>query len=430
MYSKDYDTANGAQLTRGWSRNKLGDLFFAMPNEIQVCILCLLEVKDVLSLRLASQSFFDLLSLNAFTISRSVLPSSSLGGDPLYLQTLYPQPSPNQNLAYFVQMLHRQAVVEKIVLTVADFIQFEIYQIKSASRQRIFAPTRRRLMENFRPSAFIIYHFLETLRGKIITGIRGHTPTGPYDLCHTCYDYQDDIIMNYPRERLLPAYQFYKILISAFRQKLRPPTYAGILERKLRGWDRQPPTERDMFQVLLMGGLLEVQRIMNFSKYVLRLGALAEYLDKIWDRSFPIDIRGVDQLLLRSNVKSTEPADDLTALGWSNHQWNLYDVWTVKVEQRLLAERVVESIQEMPDAFSYIEDIIDDFGIQTGTTEEVPVHDVDLANQVSDSEEGVSDVSETEAPLGVPVATSSSSPSHLAAPPRATFAPIMNAIGW
>ena len=97
-----------------------------MPNEIRVCILCLLEVKDVLSLRLASQSFFNLLNLNAFTISRSILPSSSLGGDPLYLQTLYPQPSPNQNLDYFVQILHRHAVVEKVVVTIADFIQVEI----------------------------------------------------------------------------------------------------------------------------------------------------------------------------------------------------------------------------------------------------------------------------------------------------------------
>src|SRR5271154_4153764 len=157
------------RILNAFSFSSLGDAFFSLPNEIQAQIFNLLDVSDILSLRLTSHALSQILSATASAISRPILARRMGSDSALYLKTLYPQPRPCTDLDYFMQMLHRNAVVDRMVLVITDFIQYKIYQVKSSSRQRQFAPCRERLLSRFKAPTFIIYHFLETLRAKIST---------------------------------------------------------------------------------------------------------------------------------------------------------------------------------------------------------------------------------------------------------------------
>ncbi len=90
---------------------------------------------------------------------------------------------------------------------------------------------------------------------------------------------------------LLPALQFYRILVSAYRQKLRPPTYAGTIERKIRGWDRTPASDAEVAQVLIYGGMKEVLRVMSRPTYATRLQALNLAIRRINGRPLPVGSR-------------------------------------------------------------------------------------------------------------------------------------------
>jgi hypothetical protein len=261
-----------------------------MPNEIQVHILCYLDMPEILSLRITSKPLWELIQLNASIISRVVLRSSSLGSDPLFLETLYRPPLPVEKLDYFLQMMHRERTVLRMVSTIADYVQMKIYQVKSTSRRKQFAPSRARMENRMKASTFVIYHFLEKFRAGLVQNSEracsnSHGTLRPSESFEN--EMQREIINGYPEGTLLPAFQFYRIMVSAYRQKLRPPTYAGTIERKLRGWDRTPASDADVAQVLIYGGMEEVLKVMLQPTYGARLQALNVAIDRIRGSSLP-----------------------------------------------------------------------------------------------------------------------------------------------
>lgn len=107
-------------------------------------------------------------------------------------------------------------------------------------------------------------------------------------------DIQEDVLKCYSEDVLLPAFQLYRVLVSAFRQKLRPPTYAGAIERKLWGWDRKPATDADVAHVLVYSGMEEVVKIMSKATYSARLQALGVAILRINGRSLPVGSRWME----------------------------------------------------------------------------------------------------------------------------------------
>jgi hypothetical protein len=346
-----------------------------LPNEIQAQIFNLLDVRDILSLRLTSHALAQILSATASAISRPILARRMGGDSALYLKTLYPQPRPCTDLDYFLQMLHRNAVVDKMVLVITDFIQYKIYQVKSSSRQRQFAPCRKRLLSRLKAPTFIIYHFLETLRAKISTleRIDLWPESASYEICSSCSHLQCAIIDTYPADALLPTYQFFKIMVSAFRQKLRPPTYAGTLERRLRGWHRSPATDADVTKVLLFGGLKEVQRIMRFPRYILRLAevrAFVDRLDGIIPPSQSRDPLDPSTYTTSSRLLALQAAMDAAASFDESPMPPLPAIWSPAARSKILKAAIVAGLVttewQIPDAFTFIQDIIADRETQLG----------------------------------------------------------------
>lgn len=394
------------------SSTSLGDRFFSLPNEIQVHILCYLSAADTLSARLSSHALFDILSFNATAISRSILYSTMCGDAPLYLETLYPPPRPQPDLAYLLQMLHRQAVVNKMVIAVTDFIQFKIYQIKSASRQKQFAPIRKRMIERFTTPVWIIYHFLETYRKEILSSVNSPTtsissaeswspwssprisssPTNPADIgiCQSCSHLQCSIIAQYPIDHLLPTYQVFKIMLSAFRQKLHPPTYAGSIERRLRGWNRSAASDEDMTKVLILGGMREVYRIMKGPKFMSRLAEMQRFITRV-DGSIPVPLPAAARSasdeskasVARPRAPMMKALDVPEGPVLENIRFLIQSqslpqapnaLWLPGARSRILKAAIVAGTVEtqwaIPDCFTFIQDIIADREARLGESEQ------------------------------------------------------------
>jgi hypothetical protein len=316
------------------------------------------------------------------------------------------------DLSYLLQMLHRQTVVTKMVIAVTDFVQFKIYQIKSASRQRQFAPVRKRMIERLTTPAWIIYHFLETLRKEISSSITSPTtsisstvsrspwaspqqqssPTTAEEIgiCQSCSHLQCSIMAQYPIDDLLPTYQFFKIMLSAFRQKLQPPTYAGSIERRLRGWNRGAASDEDMAKVLLLGGMREVHRIMKGPKYMSRLAEMQRFISRV-DGTIPIPLPGVAKSVAdeakasaaRSRTATMRALDVPEGLILENMKFLLESkslpqapnaLWLPGARSRILKAAIVAGTVEtqwaIPDCFTFIQDIIADREARLGESEE------------------------------------------------------------
>jgi F-box domain len=345
-------------------------MFFAMPTEIQVQILCYLEATDILSLRITSKPLSELLQINASTISRVVLRNSSFGDVPTFHEKLYAPPPPVENLDYFLQMMHREKIVLRMVSTIADYVQIKIYRVKTAARRKHFAPGRARMERRLKAPAFVIYHFLERFRAAQLRRPGGVSSDGQHSSAELRpFDdkIQAALIKCYSEDVLLPAFQFYRIMVSAYRQKLRPPAYAGTIERKLRGWDRTPPSDLDVAQVLMYGGMEEVLEIMLHSTYGARLQALNVAVGRINGRSPPVGLRWRE---LPSDLQITRDLDtspvsnnQLLLQGRDSRLAGLYLPWLFVMVARHRAIKdtgVAEVDPHVTSPFAYIADLLKD----------------------------------------------------------------------
>ena len=359
--------------------NRLHDLFFSLPHEVLALILCNLTTLDVLNLRLTTRDFKQVTDYNAATISRRLLPTvladhkedcDDADMDDLYLTSLYPAPVPQPDLRFFLTVLHADAAVRTCVTSMTDFIQTKIYMIRSHSRAKQFAPSRHRMLSRLHAPTSIVYNFLHlyrracleesgTVRNALIPQSRRTDVSTPNML-------QDALIQRYPAAHLEAAVQFFKILVSAMRQKLRPPTYAGTLERRLRGWSRPPAADADIAVLLLLGGLESVTRVISLPKYAARLEALHSFLDKAEHTEIvKLGLAAAPSGSGSGNGKAPASANtnanaNTNAKVPPRPPLDLLDIFVLRAEQRLITSGHITSRDDIGEAFEFIQDIIHD----------------------------------------------------------------------
>ena len=172
----------------------------------------------------------------------------------------------------------------------------KIYMIRNTTLVQPFAAYRASLPEKVCLSAWTAVHYLESYRRIIVyehpkhTGTATRNRSGPssetskFWSCQSCADLSSALTDSYPSERILPAYHFYSLLLAHLRASSRAPTYAGTIERKLRGWSRKPPNEEELSVVVVLGGMGKMAG-KNFSvmkgTYNQRLEVLGSFVDKV-----------------------------------------------------------------------------------------------------------------------------------------------------
>ena len=259
------------------SDNNLGSLFFSLPSELCVHIVSELRYRDLLALRLVCHDFHHLIHDNASAIVLNYVKTNPKDLPPFSAE-LYPlcDSESGPSLDYLFGLTHRHCVAKHLAAVITTFVCTKIYGASHAPPQlKALEPKARKMEKKLVPGLFVLFHFFEEFRrGLTRPDIR---QTGAAAM-------QRGIIEKYDSDIVIEAHQVYQILSAAYTRKLRPPSYAGVFERTLRGWTRSPASESEKLKLLVFGGLRELKNVLRLPSYKERLEALESYNFDLYNR--------------------------------------------------------------------------------------------------------------------------------------------------
>lgn len=137
-----------------------------------------------------------------------------------------------------------------------------------------FAPQSDRMRRRLIPLLFTIFHFFETYRKLHLEHLAENGINGMRRQPYTVNPIEAQIMSMYDDETLLRVHEVFPLVISSFCRRLRPPTYVGRVERSLRGYLREKPSDDIHVAILLIGGLRQVERLWEIKGYNTRRGAV------------------------------------------------------------------------------------------------------------------------------------------------------------
>ncbi|GAB0138671.1 hypothetical protein EsDP_00006897 [Epichloe bromicola] len=268
--------------------------FLALPNELQVQILSFLPLTDILSLRLASKTWLALITLNEAPVVRHHIDTHI----PAYALRLYPVADQSELTFYYICSLwHRLHVAAKLSFLMCEWITKDIFLRQTEAQQAAFAPQRERMRRRLIPLLFTTFHFFETYRKLHLKHISEHGGHGLKHEPYTLNPIETEIMNMYDDQTLLRVHEVFPLVISSFCRRLRPPTYVGRVERSLRGYLRERPSDDVHSAILCIGGLRQVERLWEIKGYNNRRSAVDQ-----WHNSLAKD--STDHATERIPVKS------------------------------------------------------------------------------------------------------------------------------
>jgi hypothetical protein len=209
-------------------------------------------------------------TLNESPISRYHIKHSL----PAYTLRLYPLPDQTEvSLHYLCGIWHRLHVASKLSTMIAAQATKEIFLRVSDSQKRDFEPQHRRMRQRLVPLVFTLFHFFETYRELHVkhlasNGVPLHKQ--PY----TLNPIECQVMESYDDQTLLQVHQVFPLVISSFSRRLRPPSYAGKLERSLKGYLKARPADEVYATIITIGGLRQAQRFWETKGYNARRAAV------------------------------------------------------------------------------------------------------------------------------------------------------------
>lgn len=266
------------------SARTFDQLFLALPNELLIQIIAYLPLSDILTLRLASRAWHAMISLNEIPIARYHLQHNV----PAYAIRLYPAPDPSAiKLHYLCGIWHRLHVAAKLSYLICEWATKEIF-LRTTETQRLeFAPQHERMRRRLIPLLFTIFHFFETYRTLHVQYIKEHghgLSREPF----TLNPIERKIMEMYDDQTLLRVHQVFPMVVASFCRRLRPPSYAGRLERSLRGYLKDRPPDEVYATALCVGGLRQVERFWEIKGYNSRRGAIDSWYTSVTKE--PVDL--------------------------------------------------------------------------------------------------------------------------------------------
>ncbi|KAK0383308.1 hypothetical protein NLU13_9221 [Sarocladium strictum] len=256
----------------------LDQLFHALPNELQVQIISALPLNDILNLRLASKSWHSLITLNETPIVRCHLETQI----PAYALRLYPFNGPSDSTLHnLCGLWHRLHVAAKLAHMMCVWITKDIFLQQTEAQKQAFAPQTERMRRRLIPILFTVFHFFETYRKLHLEHLEKNGGYGLRREVFTLNPIEAEIMSMYDDQTLLRVHEAFPLVISSFCRRLRPPTYVGRVERSLRGYLREKPSDDVHSAILCIGGLREVGKLWETKGYNSRRAAVDTWYNSL-----------------------------------------------------------------------------------------------------------------------------------------------------
>jgi len=275
--SIDHDVRRFSSDSVAKPKRTFDQLFLALPSELQIQVIAALPLSDVLSLRKASRAWHHMITANELPIARYHLEHHV----PVYAKRLYPVSHPSDiRLHYLCGIWHRLHVAAKLAFLISERVTKEIFLRETEAQRLEFAPQNERMRRRLIPLLFTMFHFFETYRTLHLDYIKEHG----HGLAHEPYTINPievKIMSMYDDQTLLRVHQVFPLVVSSFCRRLRPPSYAGRLERSFRGYLKDPPSDNVYVAALCVGGMRQVEKFWEIKGYNSRRGAIDSWFTSI-----------------------------------------------------------------------------------------------------------------------------------------------------
>lgn len=323
LFKFDREVANQYRLT-------LSDLFLSLPNELQEHIIAPLPIHDILNLRLVSKSFHTFVTLNENPIARYHVANSL----PQYALRLYPYANLAEiNLHYLCGIWHRLHIASKLSTMISRQTVKEIFLKKTEAELRDFEPQHRRMRQRLMAIVFTLIHFFETYRDLHVRHlVEGGIPLNRQ--AFTINPIEEKVLSMYDDQTLLQVHLGWTVVISSFSRRLRPPSYAGGLERAIKGYLKDRPADEVYTAILTVGGLRQAQRFWETKGYGARRNAVDAWYGYITRNPVPLETVAVIKSKMsllhlgrRKKEKETILAVEATKTEGSGHDASSCSEW-------------------------------------------------------------------------------------------------------
>lgn len=206
----------------------------------------------------------------------------------------------------------------------------------------------QRMEKRLVPGLFILFHFFEKLRNAMIAAY-----PNPFDVKMM----ERTIIESYESDVLVEAHQVYQVLHTAFNRKFRPPSYAGVFERTIRGWTKAPASDAQKLHLLIFGGLRDLKNVMRLPVYNDRLKALEAFNTDTVRNQPQISNRLPSIAHLSCSVMSQQHEQRLL-IDSSSSPTSHERIWNDVALDIFIRKEVITPVTGIQDVYNFLSDLV------------------------------------------------------------------------
>lgn len=201
---------------------------------------------------------------------------------PAYALRLYPTPDPSKaNFHHLCGLWHRLHVATKLSHLICEWVTKEMFLWRTDAQRHEFAPQQERMRRRLVPLLFTLFHFFEMYRKFHLEHLHNNGGHGLHHTPFTSNPIELKIMNMYDDKTLLRVHQVFPLVMSSFCRQLRPPTYVGRVERSLRGYLREKPSDEVHVAILCLGGFRQVERLWETRGYNARRAAVDDFYSSL-----------------------------------------------------------------------------------------------------------------------------------------------------
>lgn len=263
-----------------------------LPSELQAIVLCKLEWRDILRLRAASRYFSNLIASHAGEITRSLVIHDT---DLRKMHSLYQYQYQDQRidtlmttLEYGMGLSHRLHVALSLARFLTTNHLMEIFYCKSPAHlmQSKHAPLFRTIVSNLKPHLMIISHMLERYKTSLAALVQDvdlllYERALVSNKRVQAWREEVEILKDYNDREVCNTCLVFEFLKKTLFRQLRPASYAGSVERRLRGWTKPSASDDQVMTLMVFGGLDAIKRVITNQTYNARINLLEHELKSV-----------------------------------------------------------------------------------------------------------------------------------------------------
>jgi hypothetical protein len=188
----------------------------------------------------------------------------------------------DESLSHKVAMRRRHIASIRLTRELATFVLKDTLRHTNQRQKEMWASVYEKMI----PLVFGVGYFLEEHRRILLERdlgrIRPRSHIG-YDICTTpsITNQERKIVRRLDPPLRLQCFYMYCFILQVLMRKLRPPTYAGSVEKVFRGWHGKPACVEDIAFVLILGGVGAVAKLLACQNYSERRRLLHSFITRL-----------------------------------------------------------------------------------------------------------------------------------------------------